>query len=201
MSPTPSDPEPATRDPAELGGWLAGSPAKAMTVVRFGLGIVWTLNLMFILDPANQFFSGFSSTAQSFAGTTLGGPSLANFAAANSGVFSVLIATTTAYLAAAFLLGASTRLACLVGLAFNASLLVTQFGGIVVIPGGTDVGPMPLYIVLYLGLLAAGGPTLLSVDRWWAARRRAAVARPASSTSSPSRPMGSDPHPMGGLGR
>jgi uncharacterized membrane protein YphA (DoxX/SURF4 family) len=146
------------------------SAERAIASIRVGLGIVWTLNLVFILDPANQFFPGFSATAQSFGSTSIGGPGLANFVAGHSGLFSVMIAATTAYLALALLTGTTTRLACLVGFVFNSFLLVTQFGTIVVVPGGTDVGPMPLYLVMYLGLLAAGGPTLLSVDRWWADR-------------------------------
>ncbi|MCI4335664.1 MAG: hypothetical protein L3K17_00490 [Thermoplasmata archaeon] len=148
----------------------AGSPPRALALVRVGLGVVWALNLIFILDPANQFFSSFSDTAQSYAPTTLGGPALATFVSSQGDLFSAAIAATTAYLAVAFLIGLTTRLAALVGLAFNASLLISQFGSIVVIPGGTDVGPMPLYLVLYLALLAAGGPTLLSVDGWWLRR-------------------------------
>jgi uncharacterized membrane protein YphA (DoxX/SURF4 family) len=174
------------------------SPGHAIAMVRIGLGVVWTLNLLFILDPANQFFSGFSATAQSFGGTTIGGPSLSNFVASNSEFFSLLIAGTTLYLAVALIVGMTTRVACLVGLVFNAALLVTQFGTIVVIPGGTDVGPMPLYIVIYLGLLANGGPTLLSVDALWAARR-ASRSFPAH-VSTPSRHVASDPYSLGGLG-
>jgi uncharacterized membrane protein YphA (DoxX/SURF4 family) len=148
-----------------------------MAVIRIGLGIVWALNLVFVLDPANQFFPGFAATAQGFSGTSLGGPALAEFVASNGGVFSVVIAAVTGYLAVALLLGATTRWACAIGFLFNTVLLITQVGSVAVLPGGTDVGPMPLYLVAYLGLLASGGPTIWSVDRWWAGR----VTRPGTA--------------------
>lgn len=134
---------------------------------RVGLGLIWTLNLVFILDPANQFFPTFADTASSFAGTSASGPGLAEFVAANPMVFSLLIAGTTVYLAIAFLAGLTTRLACVTGAAFNSILLLTQFGQVVVL-GGTDVGPMPLYLVLYLGLFvgAAGSDFALDARIW-----------------------------------
>jgi uncharacterized membrane protein YphA (DoxX/SURF4 family) len=165
----PTASEISQRSPA---GHLASrGPGPALAVLRIGLGLIWTLNLVFILDPANEFFSSFASTASSFGPSSLGGPGFAELVAANSTFFSVVIAVTTAYLAVAFLLGATTRVACVVGLVFNSVLFITQFGSTVFVPGGTDVGPMPIYIVAYLAIVAAGVPTLYSLDAWWATRR------------------------------
>jgi uncharacterized membrane protein YphA (DoxX/SURF4 family) len=139
--------------------------SPVLELFRIGLGIIWALNLVFILDPANGFFASFSATASSFAPTSAGGPGLANFVAGHPLLFAGLIAGTTAYLAIAFLLGFTTRMACLVGAIFNSVLLVTQFGTVATI-GGTDVGPMPLYLVLYLGLAVGGAGASIGVDGW-----------------------------------
>ncbi len=120
-----------------------GRAALAVEVLRIGLGLVWAMNLVFIVDPANQFFPTFSSTASSYAPTTLGGPGLAQFVAAHGAVFSVLIAVATAYLAFAFLTGTTTRWACVVGFFLSGFFLVTQWGSTFYFPGGTDVGPHP----------------------------------------------------------
>jgi hypothetical protein len=199
MVPASSEPAVPPDGGRSDGGASSAGPARGLAVMRIGLGVVWTLNLLFILDPANQFFPGFSATARSFGETSIGGPGLATFVADHSGVFSLLIAATTAYLAVALLLGVTTRIACLVGGVFNGFLLLTQFGTIVVIPGGTDVGPMPVYLVIYIALLASGGPTLVSFDRWWAARRNRAPG--FAPSAYPSRPSGSDSYPIRGLGR
>ena|ERR1700686_4778406 len=115
------------------------APRRGNLSLRVGLGIVWSLNLMYIVDPANQFFSTFDNTAASFGSSTLGGPALASLVARFPVPFEILIAGVTAYLAAAFLLGITTRWACIVGAGFNLVLLLTQFGGISTIPGSTDV--------------------------------------------------------------
>ncbi len=132
-----------------------GRAALAVEVLRIGLGLVWAMNLIFIVDPANQFFPTFSSTASSYAPTTLGGPGLAQFVAAHGAVFSVLIAVATAYLAFAFLTGTTTRWACVVGFFLSGFFLVTQWGSTFYFPGGTDVGPHPLYMLLAVGLFLA----------------------------------------------
>jgi hypothetical protein len=124
-----------------------------LLALRLAIGIVWALNLIFVVDPANRFFSGFASTADGFAGQSIGGALLPRLAAAHPAFFAVLIAGVTAYLAVAFLLGITVRLACGLGIAFAAVLLITQFGGTFAIPGGTDVGPMPLYLGIYGALL------------------------------------------------
>jgi uncharacterized membrane protein YphA (DoxX/SURF4 family) len=202
MSPAPPETPAGTSIPGTPEGPSPSRADRAIALVRIGIGLVWTVNLLFILYPPNQFFPQFAATAQSFAPTTLGGPGIASFVATHSLVFSVAIAATTAYLAVGLLAGVTTRIACAVGFVFNTFLLVTQFGTILVIPGGTDVGPMPLYLVIYLGLLAYGGPTLWSVDRWWVRRRSTAPApRQALLTDTPSRPVGSESYPMGSLGR
>lgn len=169
-------------DPPD-GARVATRERSALLALRVGLGLVWTLNLVFIVDPGNRYFSTFSDTAAAFGPTSLGGPGLAGFVAGHPLVFAVGIAVVTAYLAVSFLLGCTTRAACLVGIGFNGLLLVTQFGQIAVIPGGTDIGPQPLYLLGYGVLLLAGPSPTWAVDgrlpHWWAAvraRRRPAVA-------------------------
>jgi hypothetical protein len=127
--------------------------------LRIGLGAIWLANLVFVVDPANQFFASFATTAQSYGPSTpaiLGGSSLANLVAAHTGLFAALIALATGYLAVAFLLGVTVRPALVVGTVFTTLLLVTQWGQTFVFPGGTDVGPMPLYLLMY-GILWVGG--------------------------------------------
>jgi hypothetical protein len=138
--------------------------ALAVEVLRIGLGLVWLANLVFIVDPANQFFPTFSSSAASYGPTTLGGPGLASFVAAHGGVFSVLLAVATAYLAFAFTTGTTTRWACVVGFVLSGFFLVTQWGSTFYFPGGTDVGPHPLYMLLAVGLFLAPAGRSLALD-------------------------------------
>lgn len=142
-----------------------------------GVGLVWLVNLVFILDPQNEWFSRFSQTALSFGPTTAGGPGLAQFVASNASVFSWVIAIVTFYLAVAFVLGLTTRIACFVGGSFSAVLFATQLGSIFVLPGGTDIGAHPLYILIYAMLVVGGAGSAYSVDR----RLRAAWARRRTS--------------------
>ena len=148
----PPSAAPASSDPDRRDG-PGVDPARGLWALRLAIGIIWSLNLIFIVDPANGFFSGFASTAQGFAGQSVGGAILPDLVAAHPMVFAALIAGVTAYLAAAFLLGVTVRWACGVGIFFASVLLISQFGGTFVIPGGTDVGPMPLYIGIYAALL------------------------------------------------
>jgi uncharacterized membrane protein YphA (DoxX/SURF4 family) len=157
---------------------------RAIEVLRVGIGVVWALNLLFVVDPSNQFFPTFSSTALSFAPSTLGGPALAQFAAAHAYLFAWLVAGITTYLAIAFLLGLTTRVATLVGAAFSAILLLTQFGSTFFFPGGTDVGPHPLYLLIYATLWIGGAGQTYALDAWFRARVRG--ARPASLRKMPS---------------
>ena len=138
--------------------------AVAVEVLRIGLGLVWAANLFFIVDPANQFFATFSSAAASYGPTTLGGPGLAQFVAAHGAVFSVLITVATAYLALAFITGTTTRWACVVGFLLSGFFLVTQWGSTFYFPGGTDVGPHPLYMLLAVGLFLAPAGRSLALD-------------------------------------
>ncbi len=138
----------------------------AVEVLRSGLGVIWAVNLVFIVDPANMYFGTFAATAQSYGPTSLGGSGLANFVAQNAVVFAWMIAGVTAYLAVAFLLGLTTRLACYIGVLFAAALLWTQIGSTFVIPGGTDVGAHPLYLLIYVVLIAGAAGRGASVDQW-----------------------------------
>jgi uncharacterized membrane protein YphA (DoxX/SURF4 family) len=142
---------------------LRGS-VLGLVSLRVGLGVIWALNLLFVLDPANQFFSGFPATAISFSASAIGGSTLPAVASQYAPIFAPLIAGLTGYLALALLLGFTTRLACVIGFAFNAMLLLTQLGAVWVIPGGTDVGPQPLYLLLYFGLLIGGAGRSFSID-------------------------------------
>jgi hypothetical protein len=156
-----------------------------MLSLRLGIGAVWAINLIFIFDPQNAFFTSFSSTAGSYAPVSLGGAAFPNFVAAHPLVFSLLIGGITLYLAAAFLLGFTTRLACVVGAGFAIALLVSQFGATFNIPGGTDVGPMPLYLAAYLAMLAGHAERYFSLD---AAVARRGIRWPIRSLLRSSRP-------------
>lgn len=152
--------------------------ALGLVSLRIGLGLVWLTNLVFIFDPANQFFSQFSSTASGYAGESLGGSAFPQFVAEHPDLFAGLIAGISVYLAVAFLFGVTTRAAAVIGMAFAAALLVSQFGGTFVIPGGTDVGPMPVYIAAYAALLLGRAERHGSLDAWFG--RRAGRSAPAS---------------------
>lgn len=138
----------------------------SIELLRVGMGIVWALNFLFVADPTNQFFPTFRDTAISFASTSLGGPGVADFVAAHATFFAWFTALLTAYLALAFVSGATTRLACLVGSLASVVFFVTQFVSTFQGPGATDVGPHPLYILSYVILLAGGAGRYVSVDRW-----------------------------------
>ena len=167
---------------ASAGPRAGARPELAIELLRIAVGLVWAVNLVFVVDPANHYFGHFASTARSFAPTTLGGPALADFVAAHALLFSWLIALLTTYLAVALITGLTTRWACLLGGIFSAVLLGTQVGSTFVFPGGTDVGEHPLYLALYVGLVVGGAGQAYSLDRGIARaldRRRAArAARP-----------------------
>ncbi|HYK93385.1 MAG TPA: hypothetical protein VEY07_05010 [Thermoplasmata archaeon] len=165
--------------------WATAPQAAAVELLRVGLGCVWALNLVFVLAPSNQFFSTFADTALSFEPTTLGGPGVADFVAANAVVFSAAIAGTTAYLAVALLLGATTRLACWIGIAFSSVLLLTQVGSTFLIPGGTDVGPHPLYLLIYLVLILGRAGRYFAFDHWMWERGHVRFPRLSRWVASP----------------
>ena len=163
------------------GGGQTGTRRSAIELLRIGIGVIWVMNLVFVVDPRNNFFGTFSQTALSYAPTTAGGPGLANFVSGNPAVFSLTIALVTGYLAIALLLGLTTRLACYVGIGLSAVLLITQVGSTFLLPGGTDVGPHPLYLLVYTILILGGAGQTLSVDSWISqtlAAQRASRLRP-----------------------
>lgn len=155
---------PLTRGVAQL--WAQDPKGMAIDLLRVGVGFVWVLNLIFVVDPTNQFFGTFQDVALSFAPTSLGGPGVANFVAANAPTFAWLIAILTAYLAIAFVFGVTTRLACIVGGTASVGFLLTQFLSTFQTPGGTDVGPHPLYLLIYLVLFAGAAGRYFAVDHW-----------------------------------
>jgi uncharacterized membrane protein YphA (DoxX/SURF4 family) len=162
--------EAAARDPRDR------RASFAIEVLRIGVGIVWAMNFVFIVAPANNFFGNFGQVALSLGPTTIGGPGLSQFVAAHATVFAWLTAVVTGYLAVAFIFGLTTRWACLVGGIFSAVIIGAQLGSMYVFPGGTDVGEHPLYLVIYVALVLGGAGQALSVDRRIAdalARRRA----------------------------
>lgn len=161
VAPTEAGPGPLSSDPRGV----------ALELLRIGMGVIWSLNLLFVIDPSNRFFPTFQSVALSFAPTSLGGPGVADFVASHSTVFAWMVAVLTAYLAVALVLGLTTRLACVVGIAASVAFLVTQFASTFGVPGGTDVGPHPLYILVYGILLIGHAGRYVSLDR-----RLAAVA-------------------------
>ena len=157
-------------------------------VLRIGTGFVWLVNLLFIIDPANNYWGSFSQVAASFAPSTVGGPGLAQYVSAHPLLFSWAVALLTGYLSIALLLGLTTRAACLAGSFFSAVLLATQFGSTFLFPGGTDVGAHPLYILIYAVLILGGAGRAFSVDH---ALRTAWTKRRAAP-----RPLGAPvPHP------
>jgi len=146
--------------------WKSDPQGVAIELLRVGIGVVWALNLLFVIVPSNQYFPGFQSTASAFGTTTLGGPAFANFVASNPLLFAWMIAMLTGYLAVAFLLGFTTRLACVLGGLASAAFLLTQYASTFVVNGyGTDVGPHPLYLLAYLILFTGGAGRYLSLDR------------------------------------
>ena len=170
-----------TRDRAVLG----------VELLRIGVGVVWALNLIFVVDPANDWFdpSAFATIAGSFRASTVGGPGLADFVASNAVFFAWALGILTAYLAFAFLLGFTTRLASLTGASTAAVFLWTQWGTIWAVPGGTDVGPHPLYLLIYIALFVARAGGHLSLDAWRGQRGRAtATARGWGRTLGTMRP-------------
>ena len=138
--------------------------AAAIIAVRWGLGGIWGFNLLYVVLPANQFFPTFSATVSSFDSESLGGAALPSLANAYPSFAAVGVAVLTGYLAIAFLLGVTTRAACIVGAAFSGLLLALQFGLVWNLPGPTDVGPHPLYLLAYLALLIGYGEAPGTVD-------------------------------------
>gem|GEM_PF-4927179 len=108
MSPDPRGPHRPITSLDSCGPTLAASglpSSRGLLVLCLSVGIVWALNLIFIVDPANQFFSSFEATANGFASQSIGGAALPDLVASHPAVFAPLIAAVTAYLAVAFLLG------------------------------------------------------------------------------------------------
>ncbi len=146
--------------------WRSDPKGMSIDLLRVGVGLVWVLNPIFVVDPANQFFPTFRETVLSLAPTSLGGPSVANLVATNATAFAWITALLTVYLAIAFVLGVTTRLACIVGGVASIIFLATQFLSTFQIPGGTDVGPHPLYLLIYLILFTGGAGKYVAVDHW-----------------------------------
>ena len=170
--------------------WAERSPGTTMEILRIGMGAIWSLNLVFIAYPGNEFFETFQSTALSFGSTSVAGPSLADFVSRTPALFAILVAGVTSYLAVAFLLGISTRLACIVGAAFSVALLATQWGSTFVIPGGTDVGPHPLYLLIYGALIMGRAGRSLSLGPRLLESIRARASSPARWPPILRRPSG-----------
>lgn len=150
--------------------WRRDPKGMSLDLLRVGMGLIWALNLTFIVAPSNQFFSGFQGVASGFDQSTLGGPGFANFVATYPYVFAWVIAIVTGYLAVAFLAGVTTRFACFVGTVASIAFLLTQFYQTFALNGtGTDVGPHPLYLLVYLILFAGGAGQYFAFDHWvWA---------------------------------
>ena len=186
-----SDPGDSTSQ-STTSSWTSGT---AVELIRIGVGIVWFINLIFIVTPQNHYWSTFSANALAFAPSTIGGPGLAEYVSANPLFFSWAIALCTGYLAIAFTFGLTTRAACFVGSIFSGLLFATQFGTTFFFPGGTDVGEHPLYLLIYAGLVVGGAGSAHSLDVWlpqaladWRAARRVApvpVSRPWATSVPP----------------
>ena len=174
------------------GLWQRDRAAFTVEMLRVAMGIIWSLDLLFVVDPANQFFPTFAASATSYAPTTLGSPVLATWVAANATIFSWVVALGTAYLAIAFLTGLTTRYAAVLGALGSLLLLITQWGSTFGMPGGTDVGPHPLYIAIDLILFLAPAGRYFSLDAWGASLR---APRPVPGTRMVVGPVVPDPGP------
>jgi uncharacterized membrane protein YphA (DoxX/SURF4 family) len=172
----------------------------SVDLLRVGMGLIWALNCIFILAPSNQYFAGFEGVASGFGPTSLGGPGIAMFIVANATVFAWVIAIVTFYLAVAFLAGVTTRLACVVGTLASIAFLVTQFDVTFSLSGnGTDVGPHPLYLLIYVILFTGGAGQYVALDHWIWTRGKARFPRLSRWIASPReipRGPGGDPLPM-----
>ncbi len=166
--------------------WRADPKGMSLDLLRVGIGIVWSLNLLFILAPSNGFFSHFKNAAAGFESSTLGGPWFAGYVSAHPVLFAWGLAFLTGYLAFAFLAGFTTRLACFVGEIASAFFLITQFGSTFALNGtGTDVGPHPLYLLIYLILFAGGAGQYVAIDHWIWTTGRARLPRLSQWLASP----------------
>lgn len=165
--------------------WRTVPERMALELLRVGMGIIWALNLVFVLDPENSYFATFRSTALSYAPTTYGGVGFPDWVAAHPTFFAGLVALLTLYLAVAFLCGLTTRLACFVGAGFSVALLITQLGSTFYFPGGTDVGPHPLYLLIYAVLFLGGAGRYVALDHWIWVTRRARLPRISRWLASP----------------
>ncbi len=161
---------------------------RGLDVLRILLGVIWAANLLFIIVPSADYWSTFADVASSYGPTTLGGPGLANYVAANPVFFAWLITSATAYLAVAFLLGFTTRLACVVGFVASVVFFLTQWDTTFAFPGGTDVGAHPLYMACYVALFVGGAGRFWAVDAWIWKTGRARAARIARWIATPYQP-------------
>lgn len=179
-----ADTDASGRQPEEVSN--AHRRGRMIEVLRIGLGIVWFANFFFVVYPPNNYWGEFATIAKSFAPVSFGGPGFPDYVAAHPLFFSWVVAVTTGYLAVAFSLGLTTRIACFVGSFFSAVLFAVQVGTIFIFPGGTDVGEHPLYILISGVLLVGGAGRSLSLDAWlrtsWA---RYAARRPAPAPAAP----------------
>ncbi len=53
--------------------WRKDREGWSVDALRLGMGVLWALNLIFVVAPGNQFFSTFRAATLSFAPSTLGG--------------------------------------------------------------------------------------------------------------------------------
>lgn len=138
--------EPTPSNHRALGAVLAprGNAARGVELLRVGIGLVWGASLVFLALPSTGYW--------------------ASLVAAHSVFFAWVIALTTAYLAAAFLLGVTTRLACVVGAALSVAYFATQFGTTFAFLGATGIGPQPLYLAIYAAIWVGGAGRFWSID-------------------------------------
>lgn len=141
-----------------------GNATRGIELLRIGIGMVWALNLLFLVLPVSGAWSSLRGVALSYGAVTLGGPGLLGLVGAHATVFAWLIALAAAYLAVAFLFGVTTRLACGVGAVLSVAFFVARFGSPLVSAGGTGVGPQPLYLAIYAALWIGQAGQLWAID-------------------------------------
>ncbi|MGA7924083.1 MAG: hypothetical protein WCA77_08920 [Thermoplasmata archaeon] len=128
----------ASNVPAPISTAVQGSAPRVPGVVllRICLGLIGPINLLSIMDAANQILSSFTATALPFAPRTLSGPGLANAAATHPTGGSGLVAAITICLAIGLPLGVTTRAAYIAGTALNAALSLHNSGSFGQCPAG-----------------------------------------------------------------
>ena len=145
--------------------FTTSSSRRAIELLRIALGGIWAVNLLFIVYPAADYWATFSTLVQSSVGGSSGAGTISGLVLDDPLLFAWAVAGVTVYLAVAFLLGIGTKIACVIGAVFSAALFGLGLGSTFAFPGGTDVGPHPVYLAAYAALYLGDAGTSFAVNR------------------------------------